>query len=138
VIYRSSRIVTGTPDAALRVLQDARLLDTWNPALGPLEPADPVATVGRPYATLIRGLVQATVVYEEASIERMRYRLTAPGASESGTWDISRLSEDEIRVTHTFEHHGVLLAIMRQAFASVAAWRLDRFEQELTAPHLTP
>ncbi|MBF4461750.1 MULTISPECIES: hypothetical protein [unclassified Rathayibacter] len=131
--FAATRIIPGSIPTVLAVLRDARTLATWNPALGPLRPADQTVVTGRPYKTVIRGILPAVVVFTHADDALVEYRMRGAGAEERGRWLLERITDQESRVTHTFEHTGPLLSMLRRSFTPVANWRLERLEDEVRA-----
>lgn len=131
--FTATRHINHPAPTLLAILRDARTLATWNPALSPLRPADRTVVVGRPYRTLIRGVLPAVITFTRADETTIEYRMRALGAEERGSWLVEPIEDTRSRVTHTFTHSGRLLTALRRNFAPVAPWRLERLEHETTA-----
>ncbi|WP_146234099.1 MULTISPECIES: SRPBCC domain-containing protein [unclassified Curtobacterium] len=132
-MHTAERRIAVSPAVVVRVLSDARSLAAWNPALGPIRPADARVVVGRPYRTVIRGFLPAVVTFTRVDETAVEYRLEGAGAQETGRWLIDRTADGASVVTHAFEHAGALLVVFRRAFVLVADWRLERLDHEARA-----
>ncbi|MFK4115111.1 SRPBCC family protein [Microbacterium sp. NPDC006705] len=130
--YGGQAVIEASADAIVDVLTDVGALASWNPAFGTIEGAGSAA-VGQEFRTRVRGLVPASIRFTAISAVEVRYELHAPGVRERGVWRLrpSPAPESGTIVGHEFTHTGVVLAIMRRAFQSVASWRLARLRQEV-------
>jgi len=131
--FSAERTIHASASDVVAVLRDVRTLAAWNPALRPLRPADPDAVIERRYRTAVRGLLPATVVFTRLEPSVVEYRLRGGGAEERGRWLLAAAEGGEVRVTHSFEHTGVLLRALRGSFTTVAQWRVERLESEVRA-----
>jgi hypothetical protein len=102
-----------------------------NPALGSFGEGDARVIIGKRYRTRIRGIVSASIVFDELEEGRLRYRMHALGSTERGAWSWSSLGPERTRVTHVFDHHGFLINLMSAAFEQVPNWRLGRLAAEV-------
>ncbi|WP_415854200.1 SRPBCC family protein [Sinomonas sp. G460-2] len=117
--------------AVLAVLADTSRIAAWNPAFSSLDGSGP-ALAGRPYRATIRGVARAVLRYTEIGETAVRYTMSGLGSREDGEWVLEASDEGTV-VTHTFRHTGLILFLMRPAFAAVADWRLERLRDEVAA-----
>lgn len=113
----------------LDVLLDASRVADWNPALSSVEAPHGPAPLGRGLPTRIRGVVRGTLTFLEAPSLEVRHRLDVPGGVEHGSWLLEPLASGATRVTHTMDHTGPVLRLMRRAFEPVPLWRLERLDR---------
>lgn len=128
--FTGTRLLAASPSYVLASLVDVRRLSTWNPALAPVRSADEQAVVGRVYRTKVKGLVPATIVFDRIAEGGLEYEMNALRSGEIGRWSWKAEATGCTRVTHSFEHRGVLLGAIPHAFDQVAGWRLDRLAEE--------
>jgi carbon monoxide dehydrogenase subunit G len=130
--YSASTLVPTDAETVHAVLTDVGHLAIWNPAFSSIEASGP-AEAGRAYHAVVRGIAPVTLTFHELEPGDVSYTLRGLGSTERGRW-ISRPAPGGTEVTHSFEHSGLLLMLMHNAFVSVAEWRLGRLcEQALKA-----
>jgi hypothetical protein len=87
------------------------------------------AESGKQYRAIVRGIVPVTLTFNQLKSGDISYTLRGLGSTERGQW-ISRPASGGTEVTHSFEHSGLLLMLMHNAFARVAEWRLGRLREQ--------
>ncbi|HEX8095208.1 SRPBCC family protein [Jatrophihabitans sp.] len=114
--------------AVLDVLLDAERLPDWNPAFLTVAPASPGTPGSHPIR--VRGGLAGTYRYTEAGPLRVEATWEVPGLSETNYWSL-RAEGGETVVEHGFRHRGMLAAVLRGAFATVARQRVDRLKSQV-------
>lgn len=116
---QASLQINGSP---ADVLLDPLALTSWNEAFLSIDgPETPV--VGQRYKLRVRPGLNGWLEYTAISPERIDITWQVPGFHEDGVWLI-----DQGLVTHSFEHHGALAAVLRSAYRGIAAVRLERLK----------
>lgn len=126
--YSASALVPRDAKTVHAVLTDVGHLAIWNPAFSSIN-ASGAAEAGKEYRAVVRGIAPVTLTFNELESGDVRYTLRGLGSTERGQW-ISRPAPGGTEVTHSFEHSGLLLMLMHNAFVSVAEWRLGRLREQ--------
>jgi hypothetical protein len=129
---RSSQVsVDASPAVVRRILLEASALAEWNPAFLSIQ-APETAAAGQRYPIRTRGGLSGYLEYRDIADERIVGHWEVPGLSEDHVWEL-RAAGGRTEVRHSFEHRGLLAAVLRAAFADVAQMRLDRLAQRAAA-----
>lgn len=124
------RIRLDAPIEVVRaVLLDPLALPEWNEAFRSVAgPA--VASVDTPYRISVRGGISGRFTYRTIAPDRLVTEWQVPGFHEVGTWRFERDGEQTV-VGHEFTHAGPLAALLRSAYAGIAAVRLERLRERV-------
>ena len=126
--YSASALVPRDAETVQAVLTDVGHLATWNPAFSSFH-ATGTAEAGKEYRAVVRGIAPVTLTFNQLESGDISYTLRGLGSTERGRW-ISRPARGGTEVTHSFEHSGLLLMLMHNAFVRVAEWRLGRLREQ--------
>lgn len=127
--YSASAVIPVASSTVHALLADVERLTIWNPAFSSIE-ASGSAVVGREYRAVVRGIAPLTLTFNQLDPESVSYTLRGVGSVETGRWVMTPVPGGT-EVTHFFEHSGLLLSLMRSAFAPVAEWRLGRLRDQV-------
>lgn len=75
-------------------------------------------------------MLPVVVSFTRIEVDTVEYRMRGAGAEERGRWLVETAADGGSNVTHSFEHRGVLLTMMRASFGGVADRRLERLAVE--------
>lgn len=129
--YTASGLAAADPVSVRRVLLDVSSAPAWNPAFSSVRAAGKAAHAGSAYRVTIRGLVPARLVVDVVQDHLFDYRLEALGSRERGSWSWAAVEPGVTRVSHAFEHEGLVAELLRPAFEPVAGWRVGRLCAEV-------
>lgn len=124
----ATREIHASPHDIARIVLNIAELADWNPALNWTDTGETEARVGHPYRVSTRLPGRATLTYQEASPNRIVWRLDVAGNAETGEWTLEPHGA-ATRVTHTMTHRGPFFALARRAMMQVPTWRLDRLQE---------
>ena len=117
-------------EAVTAVLLDPLALPEWNEAFRSIAgPA--VASVDTPYRISVRGGLTGRFSYTTIAPDHLVTEWRVPGFHEVGTWRFERDGKQTV-VVHEFTHAGPLAAMLRSAYAGIAAVRLERLCERVT------
>ena len=125
---RSAQVVVDAPLPVVRqILLEPSALADWNPAFLSVK-APRTAAVGQRYPLWTRGAFKGFLEYRHVTGTLIAAHWEVPGFVEDHSWEL-RPHHRRTHVTHLFEHHGALAAVLRPAFANVAELRLGRLAE---------
>ncbi|HEY9408221.1 MAG TPA: SRPBCC family protein [Jiangellaceae bacterium] len=128
-VQRAQARLDAPLEAVRAVLLDPLALPEWNEAFRSIAgPA--VASAGAPYRISVRGGLSGRFTYPTIEPDRLVADWQVPGFHEVGTWRFERDGGQTV-VGHEFTHAGPLAALLRSAYAGIAAVRLERLRERV-------
>lgn len=123
-VHSAHVLINAPVDVVRQILLEPAALADWNPAFLSIE-APRTATVGQRYPVRVKGGLSGFLEYRSITGPLIEAHWETAGFREDHSWKLAA-HHGGAHVQHTFEHHGVLAAVLRPAFAGVAELRLGR------------